>query len=179
MNEKDKIQIYTDNQQLIGYMCKKLIAKYTMFSLEDMLQELRILLWKCVDSWDKKKGTLSTYYFHVASNRITGLYRYWTDNYRLCNIEAINYESLKHELPEKSCYTTDKHIESLDIIRKVLGRYDFGKNKDMIYWFYLDGLTTVEIAKKKGRSRQAVFDSIRKSSDKMRREKRFLLKYFV
>ena len=65
MSDKDYEQIYLDNERLVY----KFATKYYLLKDEDMLQSLKLAMYRAIISYDSSKGyTLSTYIYKVLYN---------------------------------------------------------------------------------------------------------------
>ena len=65
MSDKDYEQIYLDNENLVY----KFAAKYYLLKNEDMMQSLKMAMYRAIVSYDKSKGyALSTYIYKVLYN---------------------------------------------------------------------------------------------------------------
>ena len=65
------------NERLIWYALHKYYPQY--LKDEDMVQELRITLWRCLELYDETQGTsFSSYCVHAMVNRIRNIHRQQT-----------------------------------------------------------------------------------------------------
>ena len=111
MSDKDYEQIYLDNELLVY----KFATKYYLLKDEDMLQSLKLAMYRAIISYDSSKGyTLSTYIYKV-------LYNEYCYHFRDKNLK-IKYTSNS---------VIDENGKSSDI-------FDFiadDKNKDVDSWY--------------------------------------------
>ena len=86
------------NERLIWYTLDKYYPQY--LSDEDMVQELRIILWRCLELYDETQGaSFSNYCIHAMINRIR-------------NIHRIN--TLPGKIPAEALYGLDAPIVNND-----------------------------------------------------------------
>lgn len=73
-------KIVESNMKLVKWACQNMLnyIKGGLYTYDDLLQEISILLVKAVENWSPDKGTLSTYFYRAVQyhiSRISGLNR--------------------------------------------------------------------------------------------------------
>ena len=163
-------QLYADNESLVGYMYNKHKDLYRFWEPDDLLQELRCLLWVAIKKWKPKRGKLSTLYWHICKNRLNSRYRKWTDQFRLCNLRRENYEHVLCNMPDKASSLPYNALLTENAIR-ILWRQMELNNIDILERYYIGGDSINIIARQYGVTKQAIDLAIKRETCKMRRSK--------
>jgi RNA polymerase sigma factor (sigma-70 family) len=166
----NQTKIYTDNEGLVGWMYNKYKDLYTFWEPEDLLQELRGILWKTIRKWEPKRGKLSTIYWHICKNELNNRYRKWTNQLRICGLKRENYEHTLCNTPDKASRQPYNALLSQNAIRALWNRMEL-QNIDILEQYYIEGCSTSQIAHRNKVSRQAISQALNRETAKMRRSK--------
>ena len=151
MSDKDYEQIYLDNERLVY----KFATKYYLLKDEDMLQSLKLAMYRAIISYDSSKGyTLSTYIYKVLYNEYC--YHFRDKNlkikYTSNSVIAENgkssdiFDFIADDKNKDVDYELDKK-EIINIINNYINTLD-KQNRDMFIDYYFNGIKQKSLAKK-------------------------------
>ena len=151
MSDKDYEQIYLDNERLVY----KFATKYYLLKDEDMLQSLKLAMYRAIISYDSSKGyTLSTYIYKVLYNEYCYHFRDKNLKIKYTSNSVIDengkssdiFDFIADDKNKDVDYELDKK-EMLNIINNYINTLD-KQNRDMFIDYYFNGIKQKSLAKK-------------------------------
>ena len=151
MSDKDYEQIYLDNERLVY----KFATKYYLLKDEDMLQSLKLAMYRAIISYDSSKGyTLSTYIYKVLYNEYCYHFRDKNLKIKYTSNSVIDengkssdiFDFIADDKNKDVDYELDKK-EIINIINNYINTLD-KQNRDMFIDYYLNGIKQKRLAKK-------------------------------
>lgn len=151
MSDKDYEQIYLDNERLVY----KFATKYYLLKDEDMLQSLKLAMYRAIISYDASKGyTLSTYIYKVLYNEYCYHFRDKNLKIKYTSNSVIDENGKSSDIFDFIAYDKNKDIdyeldkkEILNIINNYINTLD-KQNRDMFIDYYFNGIKQKSLAKK-------------------------------
>ena len=151
MSDKDYEKIYLDNERLVY----KFATKYYLLKDEDMLQSLKLAMYRAIISYDSSKGyTLSTYIYKVLYNEYC--YHFRDKNLKIKYTSNIVidengkssdiFDFIADDKNKDVDYELDKK-EIINIINNYINTLD-KQNRDMFIDYYFNGIKQKSLAKK-------------------------------
>lgn len=151
MSDKDYEQIYLDNERLVY----KFATKYYLLKDEDMLQSLKLAMYRAIISYDSSKGyTLSTYIYKVLYNEYCYHFRDKNLKIKYTSNSVIDengkssdiFDFIADDKNKDIDYELDKK-EIINIINNYINTLD-KQNRDMFIDYYFNGIKQKSLAKK-------------------------------
>lgn len=151
MSDKDYEQIYLDNERLVY----KFATKYYLLKDEDMLQSLKLAMYRAIISYDSSKGyTLSTYIYKVLYNEYCYHFRDKNLKIKYTSNSVIDengkssdiFDFIADDKNKDVDYELDKK-EIINIINNYINTLD-KQNRDMFIDYYFNGIKQKSLAKK-------------------------------
>lgn len=151
MSNKDYEQIYLDNERLVY----KFATKYYLLKDEDMLQSLKLAMYRAIISYDSSKGyTLSTYIYKVLYNEYCYHFRDKNLKIKYTSNSVIDengkssdiFDFIADDKNKDVDYELDKK-EIINIINNYINTLD-KQNRDMFIDYYFNGIKQKSLAKK-------------------------------
>lgn len=151
MSDKDYEQIYLDNERLVY----KFATKYYLLKDEDMLQSLKLAMYRAIISYDSSKGyTLSTYIYKVLYNEYCYHFRDKNLKIKYTSNSVIDengkssdiFDFITDDKNKDIDYELDKK-EIINIINNYINTLD-KQNRDMFIDYYFNGIKQKSLAKK-------------------------------
>lgn len=151
MSDKDYEQIYLDNERLVY----KFATKYYLLKDEDMLQSLKLAMYRAIISYDSSKGyTLSTYIYKVLYNEYCYHFRDKNLKIKYTSNSVVDENGKSSDIFDFIAYDKNKDIdyeldkkEILNIINNYINTLD-KQNRDMFIDYYFNGIKQKSLAKK-------------------------------
>ena len=151
MSDKDYEQIYLDNERLVY----KFATKYYLSKDEDMLQSLKLAMYRAIISYDSSKGyTLSTYIYKVLYNEYCYHFRDKNLKIKYTSNSVVDENGKSSDIFDFIAYDKNKDIdyeldkkEILNIINNYINTLD-KQNRDMFIDYYFNGIKQKSLAKK-------------------------------
>ena len=151
MSDKDYEQIYLDNENLVY----KFAAKYYLLKNEDMMQSLKMAMYRAIVYYDESKGyALSTYIYKVLYNEYC--YHFRDKNLKIkytSNIVTDEegkssdiFDFIADDKNKNIDYELDKK-EMLNIINNYINTLE-KQDRDMFIDYYFNGVKQKNLAKK-------------------------------
>lgn len=151
MSDKDYEQIYLDNENLVY----KFATKYYLLKDEDMMQSLKIAMYRAVMSYDESKGyALSTYIYKVLYNEYC--YHFRDKNLKIKYAPNVVtdeegkssdiFDFIADDKNKNIDYELDKK-EMLNIINNYINTLE-KQDRDMFIDYYFNGVKQKHLAKK-------------------------------
>ena len=151
MSDKDYEKIYLDNERLVY----KFATKYYLLKDEDMLQSLKLAMYRAIISYDSSKGyTLSTYIYKVLYNEYCYHFRDKNLKIKYTSNSVIDengkssdiFDFIADDKNKDVDYELDKK-EIINIINNYINTLD-KQNRDMFIDYYFNGIKQKSLAKK-------------------------------
>lgn len=151
MSDKDYEQIYLDNERLVY----KFATKYYLLKDEDMLQSLKLAMYRAIISYDSSKGyTLSTYIYKVLYNEYCYHFRDKNLKIKYTSNSVVDengkssdiFDFIADDKNKDVDYELDKK-EIINIINNYINTLD-KQNRDMFIDYYFNGIKQKSLAKK-------------------------------
>lgn len=151
MSDKDYEKIYLDNERLVY----KFATKYYLLKDEDMLQSLKLAMYRAIISYDSSKGyTLSTYIYKVLYNEYCYHFRDKNLKIKYTSNSVIDengkssdiFDFIADDKNKDIDYELDKK-EIINIINNYINTLD-KQNRDMFIDYYFNGIKQKSLAKK-------------------------------
>ena len=151
MSDKDYEQIYLDNEHLVY----KFATKYYLLKNEDMMQSLKMAMYRAIVSYDESKGyALSTYIYKVLYNEYC--YHFRDKNLKIKYTSNIVidkngkssdiFDFIADDKNKNIDYELDKK-EMLNIINNYINTLE-KQDRDMFIDYYFNGVKQKHLAKK-------------------------------
>ena len=151
MSDKDYEKIYLDNERLVY----KFATKYYLLKDEDMLQSLKLAMYRAIISYDSSKGyTLSTYIYKVLYNEYCYHFRDKNLKIKYTSNSIVDengkssdiFDFIADDKNKDVDYELDKK-EIINIINNYINTLD-KQNRDMFIDYYFNGIKQKSLAKK-------------------------------
>ena len=151
MSDKDYEKIYLDNERLVY----KFATKYYLLKDEDMLQSLKLAMYRAIISYDSSKGyTLSTYIYKVLYNEYCYHFRDKNLKIKYTSNSVIDengkssdiFDFIADDKNKDVDYELDKK-EIINIINNYINTLE-KQDRDMFIDYYFNGVKQKHLAKK-------------------------------
>ena len=151
MSDKDYEKPYLDNERLVY----KFATKYYLLKDEDMLQSLKLAMYRAIISYDSSKGyTLSTYIYKVLYNEYCYHFRDKNLKIKYTSNSIVDengkssdiFDFIADDKNKDVDYELDKK-EIINIINNYINTLD-KQNRDMFIDYYFNGIKQKSLAKK-------------------------------
>lgn len=151
MSDKDYEKIYLDNEHLVY----KFATKYYLLKNEDMMQSLKMAMYRAVISYDPSKGyALSTYIYKVLYNEYCYHFRDKNLKIKYVSNTVIDDDGKSSDIFDFIADNKNKNIdyelnkkEILHIINNYINTLD-KQNKNIFIDYYFNGIKQKYLAEK-------------------------------
>lgn len=164
MSDKDYEELYIKNENLVY----KFASQYNLLHNEDMMQNLKLALFRAIKRYDETKGfSLSTYAYislfheYKYSFRDKHLKLHFVSN--VIKDDEDKYSSIFDFIPDESNVDPDYELYKEDIMTKInnyLITYDI-KYREIFYDYYFNNTNQKDLAKKHNISQAQVSRKIK------------------
>lgn len=179
MANSRKEQFYIENENLVYFVFNKYMSGIPSNEdiKEDLLQEGRNALWKCLDTYDSEKSKFSTYAIIVIRRAM--LYyakRYFTDTKDVVPFDEVPFPSTEDGegivLSETIDDGTHSHFQKTYMLKNIFTKVYSRSNPitKKIVSCYMRNLKQSDIAKATGVNQSYVSRNLRKFQEECRRE---------
>lgn len=161
MNDLEKM--YLENEKLAYKFC----TQYGLLNDEDMVQNIKMALWRAIKSYNSNKNIqLSTYAFRVMSNEY--MYSFRNKNRKLQYVSNIvtdeeGKEESIFEFIVDNTKDLDTEIINKDIVEKIYSYLDTidEDSKNLYIDYYINNIKQIELSKIHGLSQAQISRKIK------------------